>query len=265
MSTCHLLLEVDSAKAAARAKRADNLKTLLTKLEFPIKTYGPAGSDVVLTDSAKASNLETQVGSASGNRDVFSSKILGEIEKNVKAGDLIILTEGWQANGFHGLPDAYGGKIKGAPLVSMWIDGAGWGSKYSVFTSRFCMAHAAWVDPQWHPNWIYAPPYIPVGTEVDWFDTPIYDEKSDPFGLVHLEKMALGVPTVAPDWGVWAETVVPGVNGYLYRTKEGREKWSREAIKIKPERIKNFIKERYSLEQAVAHCGKFLRGLAKEG
>jgi glycosyltransferase involved in cell wall biosynthesis len=40
----------------------------------------------------------------------------------------------------------------------------------------------------------------------------------EPFGTVHVEAMASGVPVIAPDYGVFTETIRLGQDGYRYRT-----------------------------------------------
>lgn len=40
----------------------------------------------------------------------------------------------------------------------------------------------------------------------------------EPFGTVHIEALAAGCPVVAPDWGVFTETIQNGKNGWRCRT-----------------------------------------------
>jgi hypothetical protein len=236
------------------------MKKVLSEVGFTVKTYGYKEADVQILDTSKADNLETQYGSKSGAQDYMAAHLYKSLAGKVTTGDLIIVTEGWQYRCFRGMEELDKGKIYGAPVVEFWIDYSDSFAKWRVFSSRFAMANAAGFDGRWRPEWIWAPIYVPEKS-INLFSLPVYDEKSDSFKLEHLWSMAEGIPCLAPDWGVWAETVVSGVTGLLYRTEAGKKKASDKILTMDPSKVQAWVRANYSLRNATAYCAAFLKGI----
>ena len=69
-----------------------------------------------------------------------------------------------------------------------------------------------------------------------------------PFEGVAVEAMLSGTPVITTDWGVFAETVQDGVNGFRVRTL-GEAMWAtKEAEKLDPKQIRTMALERYSTD-----------------
>lgn len=252
---CHLLLEADPALVASRKRRNEALQDVLKALGFSLRTYGDPSCEVSYSSPETASNLETQHGSVNGTHDVFAAKMFGDIRTHIKSGEVVVATEAWHAKCFRGLQAGTKGLVNGSPLIEAWIDYPDSFARWRIFNSRAAMMSAA-VEPGWNPDWIWAPPYIKK-QEFNLFSLPVYDQTSNPFGTDHLWAMAEGVPCIAPDWGIWAETVTNHINGVLYRSADGRAAAEDEAAMLASERIRNSVVEKYSIDKAVAWCRAF--------
>lgn len=260
MATCHILTEVEPSLVKSRQSRLDAIKAVLIQVGFDIKTYGHNNTDNPIIDGSKADNLETQYGSKSGAQDYISTSLYSSLSSKVTKGDLIIVTEGWQHRCFRGMEELDKGRIHGVPVVEFWVDYPDSFAKWRVFSSRFAMANAAGFDGCWKPNWIWAPIYVPEKS-INLFSLPVYDETSDAFKLEHLWNMAEGIPCLAPDWGVWAETVVSGVTGLLYRTESGKKKASDKILTMDPSKVQQWVRSNHSLRNAAAYCTSFLKNI----
>lgn len=259
----HILLEPDPALWPARQERLFSVAEVLKALKYEPITYGPDSKEInfPLTAPADAENMETQLGVKNGHHAIFNEKVLGVLAANIKEKDIIIATEGWQETSFRGLLDATKGKFQGLPVIEYGIDYLDSFAAVRIFSSRHCLSCTS-SDGKPKQDWIYAPMYIPV-QKVSMFELPVYDEDSHPFRLTHLYAAGRGVPTVAPDWGIWAETIANGHNGVLYRTPKGRINAEEKAIKIQAQIVQAFISARYSLKLAATWVDKFLQGLTK--
>jgi len=72
----------------------------------------------------------------------------------------------------------------------------------------------------------------------------------EPFGTVHVEAMASGVPVVAVDYGVFTETISPYEDGFRYRTPaQGAQQVSHaDALGLRGENLRRRTLDRFSLE-----------------
>ena len=74
----------------------------------------------------------------------------------------------------------------------------------------------------------------------------------EPFGGFHVEGMMCGVPALTSDFGVFSETVIPGVNGYRCKTLGDWIKALSLVKNLDRERIQQIARSKYSYE-AVGH------------
>lgn len=70
----------------------------------------------------------------------------------------------------------------------------------------------------------------------------------EPFGGVAVEAMMSGTPVVAPDYGAFTETVVPGVSGYRFNTLEEGCQAVADSLLIPSDTIRDYALSRYSLD-----------------
>lgn len=71
----------------------------------------------------------------------------------------------------------------------------------------------------------------------------------EPFGGVHVEAMLCGTPVITSDWGVFSETVLPGVVGYRCRTIGEYMQAARNVKHLNPHRIRKYALKNFSLER----------------
>ena len=72
----------------------------------------------------------------------------------------------------------------------------------------------------------------------------------EPFGTVHVESMASGVPVIAPDYGVFTETITPYEDGFRYRTPAQaaeQVRWITDRA-MRGEELRERTLDRFSLE-----------------
>lgn len=70
----------------------------------------------------------------------------------------------------------------------------------------------------------------------------------EPFGGVAVEAMLAGTPVIAPDWGAFTETILPGVSGFRFRTLREACEGAEMARKLPRATIRHYAENRYSLE-----------------
>ena len=80
----------------------------------------------------------------------------------------------------------------------------------------------------------------------------------EPFGTVHVESMASGVPVVAVDYGVFTETITPGLDGYRYRTPAQAARQIKGIQPLRGERLRKRALERFSLEAVAPRFDEWL-------
>lgn len=71
---------------------------------------------------------------------------------------------------------------------------------------------------------------------------------NEPGGNIAIEAMLAGTPVIAPDWGVFAETVQRGVSGFHFRMLRDGIKAVHRCSELIPEHIRQYAVDRYSLE-----------------
>lgn len=70
----------------------------------------------------------------------------------------------------------------------------------------------------------------------------------EPFGTVHVEGMMSGIPPIAPDYGVFTETIRQGITGFRYRTLQQAVDQVHLADRLSPETIRQEAINRFSLK-----------------
>lgn len=80
----------------------------------------------------------------------------------------------------------------------------------------------------------------------------------EPFGTVHVEALMSGVPVVASDWGVFTETVEPGVDGYRFRTLAGAVAGLEKAPALRGEPLRAMAIERFSMDAVAVRFDEWL-------
>lgn len=70
----------------------------------------------------------------------------------------------------------------------------------------------------------------------------------EPGGNVAIEAMMSGTPVIAPDCGVFSETVSHGLSGFHFRTLRTGVDAVETATELRPDKIRAYARERYSLE-----------------
>lgn len=70
----------------------------------------------------------------------------------------------------------------------------------------------------------------------------------EPGGNVAIEAMLAGTPVIAPDWGVYSETVMNGVSGFHFRMFQEAVDAVRKSPHLTPRTIRNYALGRYSLD-----------------
>lgn len=71
----------------------------------------------------------------------------------------------------------------------------------------------------------------------------------EPFGGVHVEAMMCGTPVITSDWGVFSETVIPGVVGYRCRTIGEYVQALRNVKKLSPHKIRDYALQNFALDR----------------
>jgi len=77
---------------------------------------------------------------------------------------------------------------------------------------------------------------------------PCADSWNEPFGLIIPEANASGTPVVAWNRGVFKETVVHGVTGFLADTKEEFLEYMKRVDEISPSKCRQFVQDNFTKE-----------------
>jgi glycosyltransferase involved in cell wall biosynthesis len=82
----------------------------------------------------------------------------------------------------------------------------------------------------------------------------------EPFGTVHVESMASGVPVVAPDYGVFTETIRPFEDGFRYRTpaQAAQQIEQIQRMELRGPHLRESALERFSLEAVAPKFDEWL-------
>jgi glycosyltransferase involved in cell wall biosynthesis len=80
----------------------------------------------------------------------------------------------------------------------------------------------------------------------------------EPFGTVHVEALASGVPVIASDWGVFTETVEQGVDGYRFRTPAQAAEQVHDAAALRGPALRTRTLDRFSLDAVAPRFDEWL-------
>lgn len=83
----------------------------------------------------------------------------------------------------------------------------------------------------------------------------------EPGGNVAVESMLAGTPVIAPDWGVYSETVTHGVSGFHFRMFQEAVDAVRNAKHLSPIVIRDYAVGRYSLSAVGPRYDKWFNNL----
>lgn len=83
----------------------------------------------------------------------------------------------------------------------------------------------------------------------------------EPFGGVAVEAMLSGTPVIAPDWGAFTETILPGVSGFRFQTLREACEGVELAGKLPRATIRHYAENRYSLEAVGPLYDRYFRQL----
>ncbi|HLK31661.1 MAG TPA: glycosyltransferase family 4 protein [Terriglobales bacterium] len=88
----------------------------------------------------------------------------------------------------------------------------------------------------------------------------------EPFGLVMVEAMACGTPVLALAGGSVEEVIEHGVSGFVCRSVEEMAERARNiGGAVSPAMVRQYVKERFSLEQMVLRYAKLYQGIMAAG
>lgn len=253
MSTCFILKEIGQINPW-RKERVERMVAVLNHTGYTCRTLGKE-----ICSETDIYNMDTQTSGKDALLYDFSNKLEALLKQESNRGDFIVATEAWQAACFKGLLKANNGKFAGLPVVELWIDYLNSFAVHRIFASRYTMYVTAVMQNQegWQSNWITAKPYF---TRIDPELEDVAD--SDEHTVSFVSKMISGIPTVAPDWGVWHEHIAHGVSGILYRTKEGQINAHKHAEMMNKNEVIAYAQERYSLQAAAGELIRFLMRLS---
>lgn len=71
---------------------------------------------------------------------------------------------------------------------------------------------------------------------------------AEPGGNVAIEAMMAGTPVIAPDWGIFSESVIHGITGFHFRTLKAAVEGIRQAGNFDHQMCRDTTMKRYSLE-----------------
>lgn len=242
--TAHVLTELGVAKFTPEAYRIADMSAVLQKLGFNVRLYSDN-----LIDKNMAMNMETQLNVSDGDKTIFADAALGTLTSRAKKGDVIIATCPWHQLVFKGVLQETGGRINDVPVIELWIDYPKSFAHYRVFGSQWTLATAASredVDDAHNPNWLVSLPYV---HDMDIQRGEVHEPLKS-HSLNFLYHMAYGHKILAPSFGAWAELVIHGKTGVLYRTLRGKENGRRILEQITEEDVQEWVSINCNLEDA---------------
>lgn len=242
MATAHLLTDIGVARFTPEFLRIEATVAVLNGLGFDVKRY-----DDKFVDKNMAMNFETQLNVTDGDKAIFADGALGTLTAVVKKDDVVIASRDWHSLVFKGLLQETAGRFNDAPVIELWTDSYKGFAKYRIFSSRFTLACASAREDaaSWfNPNWITVLPYVALmDLQSNMTSAPV-----DPHSLLFLHHMAYGYKTIAPAFGVFAEYLIHGKTGVLYRTERGKKSGQELLAQLKPEDIQEWIDIHCNLE-----------------
>jgi hypothetical protein len=256
MGTCHIIEDLDFA-VERREVRPGRMTAVLDRLGWKCRRYG-----LQSCDPRRAADVETQT-DLHGLRTDFASRLGSLITAQADpANDVVVVTESWQRDCFRCLqPD--GGKALGMPVVELWIDYLGSFARWRAFSTKTAldMTCGAALRMGWREDWVVARPYIPPrrdGSSPVGCPVIDVDPNTSPLSLRHLEMMRFGGAAAAPDWGVWRETIEPGISGYLWQRETQRAMMVRQAETLPKAEVERWTTSRFSLDRAAGDLEGFM-------
>lgn len=96
-------------------------------------------------------------------------------------------------------------------------------------------------------------------------DTFIFPSMWEGFGVVILEALASGLPVVSRPVGGAPEAVLPGKNGFLYRTEEEASEALEKCVGLDREWLVGDVHQRFSLNEYVGKVEAICKKLAADG
>jgi hypothetical protein len=224
--------------------------------------YDPVLIGANLVTPRIVESLATQYGSDEPERNGYGYVARPFLMQAVK-GDIIIVTEQWHSGFvFRGMLEMGAGFYNNIPVIELWVDYKDPECRFCVFASEYHrMKAATWQEKDgWTSSWIVGYPAYPPAQSIE--DSEIFDaEKRQKDDLHHFEAMRQGIPVLAPDWGIWRETVDHGVTGALYKSHADREAAEDLAYKLPSKDVSRHVGERYSVEKAAKPLKPFFRSL----
>jgi hypothetical protein len=237
-------------RSSARLMR---MRSVLAAMDYEPVLLGPN-----LVTPRVVESLQTQYGSDDPEYNGYGY-VARPILTRARKGDIIIATEQWHCDYvFRGVLEAGDGRWNGIPVIELWIDYKNPMCRFRVFASEYHrMRTCIWQErEEWTEDWIVGYPAYPPAESVE--ESEIFDaEKRQKHDLHHLEAMRQGIPVLAPNWGIWRETVEHGVTGVLYQSAVGKPAAEDFAYKLPSATVSKYTCERFSVEEAVAAIKPF--------
>jgi hypothetical protein len=250
MRKAYLLLDA----ASPRVDRLMRMAEVLHSLEYEPEI-------VEWPDERVVNSLDTQYGTDYPEYAAYAYVARIDLKRACKT-DLIVATAPWHADIFRGLDKEERGHFYGAPIIELWVDYPESFARFRVFASECYRMWAvsegqvkAWTKSC--EDWIVSLPYYPL---VDSCRGNMEVHSTVDHSLNHMEFMQMGIPIIAPEWGVWKETIEHGRSGILYRTERGRKTAEDLAYKISSQLVREAVEYRYNLRQTVDSLSTFFKG-----
>lgn len=183
-----------------------------------------------------------------------------------KPGDVIIATECWHQSVFRGL---LGPAWEGPPVVEVWIDYVNSFAPWRAFSSEYCRTltlgsnSGASKNHKWNERWIVSYPFFTCKPTLSTLE--IFEDNSDGMDLVHVEYMLKGIPVLAPDWGVFVETIAHGKSGMRYKSPQAHEYARKRIVEIPSAHVSQVVSASFTFERAKATLDAFLKRAIHEG
>lgn len=253
------LILSDISDNEARLFKASCAASLFRQLGFSVEVFGAN-----LVDQERAMNLETQLGVQSGVYADYADRVLPRLMQLANNDGVVIVLEEWHQQCFKGTLDASQGKIGKMPVVELWIDYPSPFAAFRVYANRFTYTYSLTKSGMKYQKWwIAAPQFVQIQVSKPSLEIQVYEKDVAPFSTDFLLHSSRGIPVIAPDWGSFSEEIVHGMNGFLYRTEEGKKKAHEEAKRLPSRTIFETLNRHHGFEVAAAHVANFLKRISR--